>query len=784
MKSKLFLFLVFACLGIVLTTPDSLLISTTWHINLDGTGDFTTIQEGINASTDTDTVLVYPGTYFENLDFNGKNITLCSLELTTGNPQYVSTTIIDGQRQESCIRIHNGETDARIQGFTIQNGLGTLFWSEDGGGILLHDYSTAFVTNCVLKYNISTLGGALYARHGFFHVSGLTITENYSGLGGALYMADDSTITFDQNNRCNIYNNNAGKGADIYLTDTGHVDVYVDTFTVFNPSRFFAEYHDGSTLSIDIQNNWMELIPNDLYVSPDGDDVNSGLTPEEPLKNISWAVRRIQADEDNPRTVHVAAGTYSWAENQQIYPIGCKEYVSIIGEEMDNTMLFNDFNPSDTIIGKHLNGFIEISNFSILNSPNNYAWSVVRFYEVNCLILNNIKIQNNTNIRGIFRSSFVYNEFNYVIVSNNVINGMNSGLGLHNNAGYMKNCIISNNESTMQEGAEVALQLMAYDDFTIENCIFSGNHSDDLEGRIIRTTRHNGSGPPTTPTIRFNNCLITENSIGSNYVCQNFNYDGLTEFNNCTIANNTASGGFYSSALYNYGNVNITNTIMRNNTDYEVMMVDDTQYGYVYELNIDNSDIRNGEDGIYNMNNANVINWNDGNIDEDPEFLQSGDDPYQLSEFSSCIDSGTPDTTGLFLPPWDLLHHQRVWDGDGNGTEIIDMGCYEFGADSVGVSNQQLPVTNTQMTNYPNPFNPSTTISFNLSESGKVKVEIFNIKGQLVKTLMDCTTAPGHYECVWNGKNDTGKRVSTGEYISKLKINGEEAAVRKMLMLK
>jgi hypothetical protein len=336
----------------------------------------------------------------------------------------------------------------------------------------------------------------------------------------------------------------------------------------------------------------------------------------------------------------------------------------------------------------------------------------------------------------------------------------------------------------MQEGAEVALQLMAYDDFTIENCIFSGNHSDDLEGRIIRTTRHNGSGPPTTPTIRFNNCLITENSIGSNYVCQNFNYDGLTEFNNCTIANNTASGGFYSSALYNYGNVNITNTIMRNNTDYEVMMVDDTQYGYVYELNIDNSDIRNGEDGIYNMNNANVINWNDGNIDEDPEFLQSGDDPYQLSEFSSCIDSGTPDTTGLFLPPWDLLHHQRVWDGDGNGTEIIDMGCYEFGADSVGVSNQQLPVTNTQMTNYPNPFNPSTTISFNLSESGKVKVEIFNIKGQLVKTLMDCTTAPGHYECVWNGKNDTGKRVSTGEYICKLKINGEEAAVRKMLMLK
>jgi hypothetical protein len=76
----------------------SLLFSTTWHIKLDGTGNFITIQAGINASSHSDTVLVYPGTYYENINYNGKSITVASLELTTGNPQYISQTIIDGQQ--------------------------------------------------------------------------------------------------------------------------------------------------------------------------------------------------------------------------------------------------------------------------------------------------------------------------------------------------------------------------------------------------------------------------------------------------------------------------------------------------------------------------------------------------------------------------------------------------------------------------------------------------------------------------------------------------------------
>ncbi len=758
----------------------SILNSTIWHIKLDGSGDFTTIQEGIAASTDSDTVLVYPGTYYENLNFNGRNIVLASLELTTGDEQYISSTIIDGQRLESCIRIHNGETDARIQGFTIQNGFGTQFWANDGGGLLIHDYSTAYVTNCTFTNNLAAQGGGIYARHGFLHLSGLRIIENYASWGGAIFLADDSTVNFDADNRCNLYNNNASKGSEIFTMDTANIHVVVDTFAVFNPDRFFAEYVEEATYTFDIQNNWMELEPNDLYVAVDGDDTNSGLTPDEPFKNISWAVRKIQADEQNPRTVYVAAGTYSHEINEQIYPIGCKEYVSIIGEDMETTILYNDFTMK-TINGYNLNGTVEISNFTVTNSFEYEASTLMYFRNIDELIISDISLCNNTSIRRIIVTEYVYNIFDNLIISDNIAI-YNAGLSLAGNAGIMKNCIIENNESTVQTPDEctVAMQLMAYDNFTIENCIFSGNFSTNNESRIIRTTNHNGGDP----TIRFNNCLISDNSIGSRYVFQNFNYDGLTEFNNCTFSNNTASSNFYPTTLYSYGDINMTNTIMHDNTDYEIFMVDDTQYGYTYELNVENCNIKNGEDGVYNMNNANIINWGEGNINEDPLFLLSGDDPYQLTIDSPCVDTGTPETTGLFLPPWDLLHNQRIWDGDGDGTAIIDMGCYEFGADAVGSIDDPLPIIDYQLTNYPNPFNPETTIVFNLPEEGEVKLDIYNIKGQKVKSLVNDQYLKGNHSIIWDGTDTTNKSVSSGIYMYQLKVNDKIEKVKKMMLLK
>lgn len=78
------------------------LFATTHTISLDGSADFTAIQDGIDASSNGDTVLVYPGTYYENITYNGKNIKVASLYLTTQIDSFINATIIDGNHKKYC----------------------------------------------------------------------------------------------------------------------------------------------------------------------------------------------------------------------------------------------------------------------------------------------------------------------------------------------------------------------------------------------------------------------------------------------------------------------------------------------------------------------------------------------------------------------------------------------------------------------------------------------------------------------------------------------------------
>ncbi|MBC8414989.1 MAG: T9SS type A sorting domain-containing protein [Candidatus Cloacimonetes bacterium] len=85
--------------------------------------------------------------------------------------------------------------------------------------------------------------------------------------------------------------------------------------------------------------------------------------------------------------------------------------------------------------------------------------------------------------------------------------------------------------------------------------------------------------------------------------------------------------------------------------------------------------------------------------------------------------------------------------------------------------------------NYPNPFNPSTTIAYNITEPGKVSIEVFNIKGQKVKTLVNDHMTAGNHNVTWDGKDANNKSVSSGIYFYKL-IAGRSEKVKKMILLK
>jgi len=112
-------------------------------------GDYPTIQSGIDAASNGDTVLVTPGTYIENINYNGKNIVVGSLYLTTQDTSYISSTMIDGNQSGLVVTFMNREdTSAVLTGFTIQNGS-----AGHGGGIRCVNNSSPSLENMTIIGN-------------------------------------------------------------------------------------------------------------------------------------------------------------------------------------------------------------------------------------------------------------------------------------------------------------------------------------------------------------------------------------------------------------------------------------------------------------------------------------------------------------------------------------------------------------------------------------------------------------------------------------------------------
>jgi len=86
--------------------------------------------------------------------------------------------------------------------------------------------------------------------------------------------------------------------------------------------------------------------------------------------------------------------------------------------------------------------------------------------------------------------------------------------------------------------------------------------------------------------------------------------------------------------------------------------------------------------------------------------------------------------------------------------------------------------------NYPNPFNPTTTISFDLNIDADVELNVFNIKGQKLKTLLNSNLAAGSWNTIWDGKDDGGKEAASGIYFFQLKVNKKQQDTSKCLLLK
>ncbi|MEA2095731.1 MAG: T9SS type A sorting domain-containing protein [Candidatus Cloacimonadota bacterium] len=288
--------------------------------------------------------------------------------------------------------------------------------------------------------------------------------------------------------------------------------------------------------------------------------------------------------------------------------------------------------------------------------------------------------------------------------------------------------------------------------------------------------------------IGSDNVLISQSIIANN--TNSGNTAGIIcnasspEITNNVIVNNTGQWGAFS--LSNNSNAIITNNTIANNestnaTPYLFFLMNSVPV-------ITNSIIiDNGE--IHFVQSTPIITYScvtggftgEGNIDEDPLFVAptTGDGTdyngliasWWLQTGSPCIDAGNPDA--MYNDP----------DGSRN-----DMGAYG-GPNSMGPTDSDDNTVNVVAVNsisvYPNPFNPTTNIALSINENDiqqPVSVEIFNIKGQLVKTLVNNEVVQTT-NFVWNGKDNNGNSTSSGMYFVKMKTVSSEVS-KKMLLIK
>jgi len=121
----------------------------------------------------------------------------------------------------------------------------------------------------------------------------------------------------------------------------------------------------------------------------------------------------------------------------------------------------------------------------------------------------------------------------------------------------------------------------------------------------------------------------------------------------------------------------------------------------------------------------------------------------------------------------------EVFDGILFDANQLSNGVYADAALEV----QMVPTEFALAQNYPNPFNPETTITYDLAEGAAVRLDVYNVMGQLVHTLVNQQQAAGRYRVVWNGMDAGSRQVASGVYFYRIQTQGFNA-VRKLLLLK
>ena len=887
---------------IIALTFLTMLLGETYHVP----GDFSTIQSAINESSTGDSILVGPGLYLENINFNGKGITVASYYVFNNDSSLIMATIVDAQDDGSVVTFDSGESNSStLQGFTLQNGTGN---NEDpdgngtyytyGGGIYILN-SNPNISDCIIKNNVGNegggggvfcynsspifinctflenesddVGGGLYARSGsspeFYNCF---FIGNLGEFGAGCYLRNDSQpimeyVTFENNVADNsggamvlkdgadleathlyiinneadglgggIYVNNAdtdlsyllvggnssSSGGGIYTRNDSQIMISHGTIGSNNASTVGGGIYlrDGSSVIISNSIIW----GNDetqVYFRSTGDDVEIDVSYtsvqggedgiiDNDNGDVNWGDGNFDTE---PYFCNPPLSNYYLRENSQClnagsdgsfmgcFDFGCGPvnlgpiwYVDLDGHNGNDGSLETPFATISHAILSASDGD------TIRLNPNHYSESFnfnnkeivleSRAFELNmmelinetafvplsdgssCLTLTG-PLNDNATLRGFsFRDGstpigggLVLNNcspiFENIIVENNM-SEFGGGLYLNESNAVFENCTIRNNVSNMgggiyiMNGAPIFKNVLISDNIAYWGAgMYAGYSQPNIQ---LCTFRNNeafieGGGFYLEGGLCEMGWTSFENNIGIDFGAGIVANMSSLDLNHTTFYGNVSGAGSAITFMGSTGH--IQNSILWDN---EGTLFYSIESSGISTLNISYSDVTGGESNLEAFSNFSML-IGSGILNGDPQFCNSPQNDFNLAETSICFNaSNTGSSLGAF-----------------------NSGC----EGEVSIEKDIIPEKFFLSQNYPNPFNPKTTIQFSLLNSGIISLNVFNIKGEMVKTLKSGFSESGLHSIIWNGLNQVGELVPSGLYVVQL-ISKDRALNRKMLLLK
>jgi len=611
--------------------------------------DQSTIQAGINAASTGDTVLVDTGTYYENINFYGKAITVASNFILDGDTNNINNTIIDGSQPSnpdfaSVVSFTTGEdTTSIINGFTITGGTGLLDASIParlGGGIICINAGAKIIHNKIIGNEVDhqayAVGGGIactmYLQSKWIVIAHNVIADNYNNtinsyaLGGGIFIGQATGYDIELSARVsyNTIENNS------CYSDQSRAD----------GAGVRIEGSDGVTTILSFTNNLVKN--NSLRGGSTRGAGLCGISAGADIENNTFLDNYIDETSVQFRGAAICfKQPYHW--------------VKIIDNQISNN----------------------ISPIDVEDCMG--AVSIIDAYETPVTVDKNTFTNNVAYIGGGFFSRRCYN----LIISNNIFSGNLAKLGgalepYHPSGDTLYRPLIINNT-------------------------FFGNTA-DIEGGAIRF-----KGELNAPVII--NCIFWENEspLGKD---------------------------------------------IRNDSELE--------------LEVSYSDI--DTDGISGI-------WDgEGNINEDPDFLDPENDDFHISDDSPCAGAGIDslEVNGImyYCPLFDFEDQPRPMPS----TYMPDMGADEID-ETFEISEFLKDHPSISMNVYPNPFSTSTTIEYEVQQPSSVQIRIYNQLGEQVYNICENLRPKAKSRLRWSSEN-----LPSGIYYCVLTTDKEMKTIKMIKM--